>query len=417
MSRTGLPSPPRHAAAGSKSSQKRRHEISRRVLAWFDRNARDLPWRRSNNPYHIWVSEIMLQQTRVGAVFEHYARFLAAFPTVDALARAKEEEVLAVWSGLGYYRRAMNLHRAAQQVDREMEGRLPGSAETLLKLPGVGRYTAAAIASIAFGEPVVAIDGNVERIVLRLFPWPEGGRANGDGGAKAAPPDIAPRPVSRSRWVRGIAELILDPKRPGDFNQAMMDLGATVCLPRRPLCAACPLHSLCRTRGEHPVPASKPMRSRQIAYALCERGCGGARKVLLVQRAASERLMPGMWELPEITAGGGAQLGLREGITQEAEFTLRHSITVTNYRVAVLRVSGSMAVQLSAGAEQSQWAAYSELDRLAVTGLTRKILRRRLIADSQPGRRRQGRSGCAREVPSERAPLLVGSREGEVDYP
>ncbi len=408
MSRAGFRSPPGNAAAGSRFWRTRRREIAPRLLAWFDRNARDLPWRRSNNPYHIWVSEIMLQQTRVAAVFEHYGRFLAAFPTIGALARARESEVLAAWSGLGYYRRAIHLHRAAQQVDREMEGRLPGSADALLKLPGVGRYTAAAIASIGFGEPAAAIDGNVERIVLRLFPWPEARQAREAGWAKEAVPGLAPGAASRSRWVRAIAELLLDPRRPGDFNQGMMDLGATVCLPRRPLCLCCPLHSLCRTRGEHSVPARSKMRSRQVAYALCERPRGGGRKVLLVRRAETEGLMPGMWELPEITAEVGARLRLREWNAPPAELTLRHSITQTNYRVGVIRVSHAMAADLSAAPTLRKWVEYTELDRLAVTGLTRKILRRLLIPDSRSGSLRRRQPGRARDAVSEPAPLLGG---------
>ena len=191
------------------------------LLAWFDVHARDLPWRETQDPYCIWVSEIMLQQTRVTAVLDYYRRFLALFPTVDALAAAPESQVLAAWSGLGYYRRARHMHKAAQTVVQEHRGVFPGSAEQLRTLSGIGEYTSSAIASIAFGEPVAVVDGNVERVLLRVFPGHE----------------LTPS----AKWFREKASSLLDRRRPGDFNQAMMELGATVCLPQRPLCLHCPV--------------------------------------------------------------------------------------------------------------------------------------------------------------------------------
>src|SRR6202046_3595919 len=187
--------------------RKFQHEL----LAWFDSHARDLPWRQSSDPYRIWVSEIMLQQTRVTAVLDYYSRFLALFPTIAALALAKEPAVLAAWSGLGYYRRAKMMHRAAQVVVEQHHGALPTTAAELRKLPGIGEYTSSAIASIAFGEPVAVVDGNVERVLLRVFPE--------DGS-------LAPT----ANWFRDRAANLLDTQRPGDFNQSMMELGATVCL-------------------------------------------------------------------------------------------------------------------------------------------------------------------------------------------
>src|SRR5579864_6582686 len=184
-------------------------EFRQRLLAWYDTNARDLPWRKSRDPYRVWVSEIMLQQTRVAAVIEHYREFLRRFPTVQKLARAREASVLATWSGLGYYRRARMLHAAAKVVASELGGKFPETSEGLRALPGVGRYTAAAIASIAFGERVAVVDGNVERVLARVA----GRRLTGE--------DV---------W-RAAGEL-LDAGRPGDFNQAMMELGAVVCTPR-----------------------------------------------------------------------------------------------------------------------------------------------------------------------------------------
>ena len=323
-------------------------EFQQYILAWFDANARDLPWRRSGEPYPIWVSEIMLQQTRVAAVLDHYARFMGRFPSIIALALAHEEEVLAAWSGLGYYRRAKLLHRAAQFIVREHQGSLPRTAEELRKLPGIGEYTAAAIASIAFGQPVAVIDGNVQRVIRRVF-------------QSAA--------TATAQGIRGHADALLHHKRAGDFNQSMMELGATVCLPKKPRCPECPVHRICSTRGEHPTEPRKQMRSRQIAYALLCRSTEGAKQVLLEQRSTSARQMPGMWELPEVA--------VEEGDQKRVELTLRHAITVTNYYVRVLRFPEKEGKRRLPPVEtRRKWIAASDLDRLPLTGLSRKVLQR-----------------------------------------
>jgi A/G-specific adenine glycosylase len=327
--------------------------FQRELLTWFDDQARDLPWRRSVDPYRIWVSEIMLQQTRVTAVLGYYARFLSLFPSVAALARAEEPDVLAAWSGLGYYRRAKMMHKAAQVVVREHQGVFPRTAEELRKLPGIGEYTSAAIASIAFGQPVAVVDGNVERVLLRVFPEDE-------------------MPTARSaqaKWLLGRAGRLLDAQRPGDFNQSMMELGATVCLPRRPLCLQCPVQPFCTTRGEHQTSPPKKMRSRQIAYALSCHTRSGATQVLLQRRPSSASLMPGMWELPEVA--------MVESDKNRVELTLRHAITITNYRVQVLRYSQQEATLRWPAQEDSlRWTGSSELSSLPLTGLARKVLRR-----------------------------------------
>jgi A/G-specific adenine glycosylase len=318
------------------------------LLTWFDSHARDLPWRQNSDPYRIWVSEIMLQQTRVTAVLDYYARFLALFPTVTALAQAKEPEVLAAWSGLGYYRRARMMHQAAKVVVQEHHSIFPHTAEALRKLPGIGNYTSAAIASIAFGEPVAVVDGNVERVLLRISPEGE-------------PP--------HATWFRDRAANLLDTNRPGDFNQAMMELGATVCLPQRPLCLHCPVQPFCKTRGEHQTPPPKKMRNRQIAYALLRRDRPGATQVLLHQRPLSASLMPSMWELPEVE--------MQEDDHDRVVLTLRHAITVTNYRVHVLRFTEHEAtLRWPTQKTPQQWTKSSELSALPLTGLTRKVLRR-----------------------------------------
>jgi len=275
----------------------------------------------------------MLQQTRVTAVIAHYHEFLRRFPTVKKLAAAREASVLAAWSGLGYYRRARMLHAAAKVIVRQHDGKFPSTSECLQTLPGIGRYTAAAIASIAFEEPVAVVDGNVERVLQRI----SGKRSDGE-----------------ALW--NSADELLDKSRPGDFNQAMMELGATVCTPRTPSCLACPVIKLCTTRGELEAKSKPvPQKKRGIHYELiCRNG-----EVFLTQRPRDASLMPGMWELPELTGPKS---------TTEPALTLRHSITVTNYIVQVWRVAAPSHVI-------GKWTPVERLKRTALTGLARKILR------------------------------------------
>ena len=308
----------------------------RALLSWYDQHRRELPWRRDRDPYRIWVSEIMLQQTRVAAVLDHYARFLLRFPTVQVLSAAREQSVLAAWSGLGYYHRARRMHQAAKVIAGQRGGVFPRSAEEWLDLPGIGRYTAAAIASIAFDDAVAVVDGNVERVLQRLLG------------------DSAEREVA---WRR--AGELLDRKRPGDFNQAMMELGATVCTPRAPQCLICPVNSFCRTRG---VEAARPQlarKSKDVCYGLARRGDS----VLLTQRACDASLMAGMWELPALApeAVNGAAPLLR----------VRHSITDTDYRVAVYEIPG-----IGKADKGTRWFTAKQYERLALTGLANKILRK-----------------------------------------
>ena len=303
-----------------------------KLLAWFDQNQRDLPWRKDRDPYHVWISEIMLQQTRVAAVLDHYRRFLQRFPTVQKLAAARESSVLALWSGLGYYRRARMLHAAAKEIVKT-GGQFPSTASGWLELPGIGRYTAAAIASIAFDEPLAVVDGNVERVLERI-----------------SGKDLA----GEARWQ--LANQLLDPKRPGDFNQAMMELGATLCLPRQPKCLLCPVSEVCRTRGESRNRRNGiRQKKEQIYYALNHRD--GA--IFLVQRPPTAALMPMMWELPEVN---------RKNNAAEPWLRLRHSITVTDYTVHVTK---TVVPEGTVG----RWHPKSRLSQLPLTGLTRKILR------------------------------------------
>ncbi|MGA9552546.1 MAG: A/G-specific adenine glycosylase, partial [Candidatus Sulfotelmatobacter sp.] len=312
-------------------------KFRRRLLAWYDRHRRDLPWRANRDPYRVWLSEIMLQQTRVAAVIAHYHEFLRRFPTLEKLVAAREASVLAAWSGLGYYRRAHMMHAAAKVVARQYGGKFPPTAKGLLALPGIGRYTAAAIASIAFGEAVAVVDGNVERVLQRV----SGKRLGGE-----------------ELW--GMANRRLDAKRPGDFNQAMMELGAVVCTPRSPACLTCPLLEVCVTRGELAAAAKLALQKKcEIQYSMSCRDS----EVFLVQRSRDATLMPGMWELPERSD--------RNGSTSPA-FSLRHSITVTDYTVHVWRED-------SPGAVDGRWIPVERLGRVALTGLARKILRKAAI--------------------------------------
>jgi A/G-specific adenine glycosylase len=220
--------------------------IQRAILEWYDQNKRNLPWRDSKNPYFIWISEVVLQQTRVeqGAPFFH--RLIEAFPSVQALAAATEQEVLTVWKGLGYYSRARNLHKAAQEIITAHSGVFPSDFLALKKLPGVGEYTAAALSSISFNKAIAAVDGNVIRVVSRLLDLSE-------------PVDTS----QTSRTIKEFANEILSPTRPGDFNQAMMDFGSMVCTPKSPSCASCPLATVCLARinnTQHLRPVKKPKK-------------------------------------------------------------------------------------------------------------------------------------------------------------
>jgi len=342
--------------------------VRRELLAWFDRHRRDLPWRRSRDPYRIWLSEIMLQQTRVEVVIPYYERFLARFPTVEALAAAPLDDVLALWSGLGYYRRARQLHRAAQEV--AARGGFPQSLAELLALPGIGAYTAAAVGSIAFGLAEPVLDGNVERVLSRVL---------------ALAGDPKARPV-RERLLAAARDL-LDSDRPGDSNQAMMELGATLCTPRNPRCLLCPLESGCaaaRQGIQESFPTPRPKRSgekHRIAVAVVEEGEG----VLLLRRPDDSPVLPGTWELPWVEEPEGAApeaiaraLGERWG----GSWTLgprlarvRHGITFRDFEVGVHRAGLRLerAGMLQEG-PQAGWFDREQRARLPLSSLVAKVL-------------------------------------------
>ena len=259
-----------------------RDGFCRALLAWYDREKRELPWRGTQDPYRVWLSEIMLQQTRAEAVAPRYEAFLSRFPTVEALAAADEEAVLKAWEGMGYYSRARNLRRAAMEVVRR--GGFPRSAKEWQKLPGVGAYTAAAVASIAFHEAAPALDGNQARVLSRLLAF-EG-------------------TVDTPQRLRAQAEALIDRERPGDYNQALMDLGSGVCTPRAPKCGLCPVAAFCAARAggdaESYPHLPPPIARREVEVTVVLAYLGGR---VLVRRRPSKGLLAGLWEFPNFSEG------------------------------------------------------------------------------------------------------------------
>jgi A/G-specific adenine glycosylase len=308
------------------------------------------------DPYRIWVSEIMLQQTRVETVLPYYARWLRAFPTVRALARAKNDRVLKLWEGLGYYSRARNLHRAAQTVVREHGGKLPRTAEGLRQLPGIGRYTAGAIASIAFGERVPLVDGNVARVFARIF---------------AITANVkAPRSME-TLWQ--LAEELVPNRNPGEFNQALMELGALVCTPANPRCEACPMRRVCVARARGLVDQlpnrGRPQAAKRVVVSAALVRRNGS---LLMQRRPERGLLAGMWELPSLDRGQ-----FRKG---KRLLELRHAITNRRITLRVFACQCGSALQDKLPA-QLRWVSATQLNRLSLPAAHRRAIERILSAE------------------------------------
>jgi A/G-specific adenine glycosylase len=317
--------------------------IARKLLDWYDASHRDLPWRRTRDPYCIWVSEIMLQQTRAQAVIPYYEKFLERFPTVTALAQAVEQDVLACWSGLGYYSRARNLQKAARLID----GALPRDYPAIRQLPGIGDYTAAAIASIAFGLPYAVLDGNVIRVIARV---------TNDASDTGAPRTRARLQQTAQQW--------LDPQRPGLFNQALMELGATICLPRAPRCLLCPLVSCCEAHAQGretqlPIKLRKAAPEKIDATLIVAERRG---RVLLWQRTADSRRLAGFWELP-------APEQLPELEVSHEVGSFRHTITNHYYRFTVC------TGRVVRAPRPLRWIPIEDLGGLALSTTSRKALR------------------------------------------
>jgi A/G-specific adenine glycosylase len=340
--------------------------FARDLLGWYDREHRDLPWRREPSAYRTLVSELMLQQTVVATVVPYFERFLARFPTIKDLAAAKEDEVMALWSGLGYYRRARHLQQAARLVVEEMKGELPTREQALRALPGIGEYTAAAVAAIAFGQVTLPLDGNVARVLARLM---------GD----CAPID---QPITRAR-LRAQGQILVPLDRPGDFAQAMMELGALCCTPRSPACARCPVarHCQARTQGTAetiPVRAKRTAKQRLdlVAVAVKRRGR------LLVQQRPDSGLLAKTWALPLHTLAGHTsaqaahatltELGLNlEGVPVSLG-EIRHVFTHRDATVQVLGARASGRVSRA----NVRWIYPHELNALPLSSFGKKMIER-----------------------------------------
>ncbi len=343
--------------------------IRRALLAWFRREARDLPWRRTSDPYKVWLSEILLQQTRVDQGLPYYKRFVAAFPTVHELAEAPPDRVLKLWEGLGYYTRARNLHAAARTIVTQYGGALPQRAELLQMLPGIGPYTAGAIASIAFGERVPVVDGNVKRVLSRLYNIAE---------------SIDDRDTDKRLWA--LAGQLVPPSAPGDFNQGMMELGARICTPKKPQCDACPVQRWCKAcaagiQTQRPVRTpKKPVPHKEIVVAAIARD--GA---YLLGRRPETGLLPGLWELPggKVEAGEThaaalvrecqEELGLKVKVSGLIA-TVQHAYTHLRVTIHVYRCHAPRGTPEPRTHTQLVWAAPETFDEYAFPKANHKFL-------------------------------------------
>ena len=337
--------------------------LRKTLLAWYARHRRDLPWRRTKDPYRIWLSEVMLQQTTVKTATPYYEAFLERFPSLKVLAAADEEAVLASWSGLGYYHRARNMLRAARHMVERHQGRFPKTIEAALAVPGVGLYTASAVLSIAHGVPLPVVDGNVRRVLARLFV-------------------LRGQEWSKDSAFYNLAEELLEAKAPGDWNQALMELGATVCTPRRPACPACPLRKTCQARDRGLVDDLPEGRARRapvdvtVAAALIERGG----KLLLVRRVEG-RLLGRMWEIPQtsLESRGARDLAreLRERHALEVEpgpLIVRARHAITHRRIRVEGYRARLRRTPATDEDRYRWATADEIAGLPVSSMTRKLV-------------------------------------------
>jgi len=346
-----------------------RNRIRRRLLSWFGQNARDLPWRRTCDPYAIWVSEVMLQQTQVETVKPYYERFLGRFPNVSKLARARLDTVLKVWEGLGYYSRARNLHKAAKTIARDLAGVFPRTREGLMSLPGIGPYTAGAIASIAFDQAVPVVDGNVTRVLCRLL----------------AVQDDPRQPATRQRlW--SVAGGLVAKGRAGDLNQAMMELGATLCLVRSPGCGTCPLRDLCKARclglqERLPLRARrKPVPRHTVAIGVVFKGGR-----VLIDRRRPSGLLGGLWEFPGGKRQGGESLKatLKREVWEEVGIRIKvirpllrvdHAYTHFRVRLHVFECRYVSGTPRCLGCTAVRWVRPGQLGRYAFPAANQKII-------------------------------------------
>ena len=342
----------------------------KQVLAWYAENKRDLPWRRdAHDPYRVWISETLLQQTQVATVIPYYERFLARFPNVRALASARLDDVLKTWEGAGYYARARNLHRAAKEIVARFDGKIPGTVEELLTLPGIGRYTAGAIASIAFHRDAPVLDGNVTRVLCRYF------KITGD-----------PKGAATQKKLWELVGTLLPQGRAGDFNQALMELGATVCAPRNPQCAVCPFKRGCLARRlnlQEKIPTKrkkKELPHHQVAVGIIWKG-----KHILIAKRFARDLLGGLWEFPgghrerretlkrcvarEVREELGIEIAVKEEFTVVDHAYSHFKITMHAFQCHWLR-----GRPRAIGCAAWKWIAPRDLARYAFPAANRKII-------------------------------------------
>ncbi len=336
-----------------------RKTITKALLAWYRRHKRDLPWRHTKDPYRIWLSEVMLQQTRVTTVVPYYERFLDRFPTLESLAAVPEQDLLEAWSGLGYYRRARQMQAAARQIVAERKGRFPASYDDLRALPGFGDYTAAAVAAIAFGGRHAAVDGNVVRVLARV----------GDVEGNVSEPAV------RRELVKTAQSLVecVGPRSAGTWNQALMELGAIVCTPRSPQCERCPVSRWCRARQAgteliRPV-KNRPRKTERVVTSVIV--CEKQGRLLMRQRPADAARMPGFWELPEIEGRLPRKADFAEWGMGHAEKLCKfsHGITFRLYEVSVYA-----AILVGTKSKLFRWVSRRKLSTMPITTVTRKAL-------------------------------------------
>lgn len=345
-------------------------EVGERLLDWYARNHRDLPWRHTQDPYAIWVAETMLQQTRTETVTAYYQRFLARFPTLEALAAASLDDVLKAWEGLGYYARARNLHSAARQMVHELGGRLPGSSDALDRLPGVGRYTAAAVASIAFGQDDVALDGNLTRVLCRIFAI-----------------DDDPGRLNTQHRLESLARAMMPNGRAGDFNQALMDLGASICLPAHPRCLICPLMNLCQARRDGfqealPIRATRAHRPHRDVTAGV---IWDHNSHFLITQRPRDAMLGGLWEFPggKCLPGENLPTCLHREIDEELAIdiqvgdllcTIEHSFTHFEMTLYAFHCDWLDGAPQCLGCTDWRWVTLDELDAFAFPVADQKII-------------------------------------------
>ncbi|MEX2171939.1 MAG: A/G-specific adenine glycosylase [Pirellulales bacterium] len=347
-----------------------KRSFRRRLLAWFEKHARDLPWRRSRDPYRVWVSEVMLQQTQVATVGPYFERFIAAFPTVEALAAADEQQVLRLWEGLGYYRRARGLHAAAKVLVTEHSGVLPRDVATLMQLPGIGRYTAGAIASIAFDRRAPILEANTFRLLTRLIAY------RGD-----------PTKSAGQRLLWQVAEEILPNKHVARFNQALMELGSLVCTPQQPQCAACPVEALCGARRLG-LAEKLPHVTRKIQYTEVREAAIVVSKAnrILVRQCGAEERWTGLWDFPRFGLVAQGPLFARGEIAHKvlqqtgiacdlgpAFHTLKHGVTRFRITLECYRAEYVSGRVRSTPDHPVRWIRPAELANLPLSVTGRKI--------------------------------------------